>query len=331
MYGSFFEEAPIPIFCTDRDGTILYANARMVSILQKIENELHNSHIQSHIAEEHHQMITTMLDDPTLHPQARLNFCGTSENIVALDVSISKREQDIIWFCEDNRKEEQLQREKKQFQTLPKEYGHSINNLLTVILSATQLIEMDIDEGSEIYADIQDISEAALRAAAQTRLFMQLGRQDRMQHIPILLDDIYTKYTSLLQMQWGESNIDWQKGLSIFGNEYIVIIAISMSWMHLNQKSPHSKWALSLQKVELSHRIGIQCCGINGGTYACLSFYDLLFENFLSMQTQDMFITQEESPLLAPVWDSIIRLNGSILQRKTQHGYRAISLFIPLL
>ena len=331
MYSSFFQDAPIPILCTDREGTIIYANARMESILQKSKTLLQQTAIQEHIVPVQHTVIDSMLSDPALHPQAKVQFFRGKQDIAVLDVSISQNENSIMWFCEDNRKIEQLEKEKKQLQTLPKEYGHSINNLLTVILSATQLIEMDLEEESEIYQDIQDISEAALRAAAQTRLFMQLGRQDRLHHARVSLDDFHTKHLGFLKTLWGEAALHWQHGLHYVGNEHALLIAISMTWIHLQQRSPHTKWAFSLQEVELSHQVAVNCCGLNGGNYVCICFFDEGFENFLSLHTQDMYITQEESPLLAPVWDAIIRLSGSIIHSKNQRGQRGISLFIPLI
>ena len=47
--------------------------------------------------------------------------------------------------------------------------------------------------------------------------------------------------------------------------------------------------------------------------------------------TTNEFHEHDEGALLTGLWDSIVRLRGSIIQRRTPEGRRALSLYVPLL
>ncbi|MFQ5538467.1 MAG: ATP-binding protein [Gemmatimonadota bacterium] len=76
---------------------------------------------------------------------------------------------------------EQLERSQKMeaMGRLAAGVAHDFNNLLTIILTSAELVELDLDPGSDLLEPIRDLSEAGRRAKSLTRqllLFSSTGR-----------------------------------------------------------------------------------------------------------------------------------------------------------
>ena len=97
------------------------------------------------------------LKEPELYPTLQLFIKNNQDADIPVQLTINPVEDGLLWYIEDRSEAFNLALEQKRLQNFPKEYGHNINNLLTVILSATQLIEMDIEEDSELHVDLKDI------------------------------------------------------------------------------------------------------------------------------------------------------------------------------
>jgi PAS domain-containing protein len=331
MFSNLFNEAPVPILCTDGNGFIVYSNAAMNIMVQKEQETLLGQHISEFATEDSKEAINHVLHDPELNPKLELRLHVQTGIPLTVRASISINKEECIWFFENRSEYNEFIIEQKRFQTLPKEYGHNINNLLTVILSATQLIEMDLEDNSPFLEDLQDITEASNRAATQTRLFMNMGRLEHIDQKVIELDRFIKEKRGLFGQLLGSSqNITWEKNCTIYGNPHSFQIAIAMSIIHLKDISPQRVWALSMQSVSITSPFSTQTVGVVSGNYACVSIYDREFPAFDKIQYTEMYTEHDEAPLLAPVWDSVTKLKGSIVQRKTQRQHRSISLFIPL-
>ena len=55
--------------------------------------------------------------------------------------------------------------------------AHDFNNVLSVILGYSEMLALDLEEGSPLRADIQEIHQAGLRAASLTRQLLAFSRQ----------------------------------------------------------------------------------------------------------------------------------------------------------
>ncbi len=79
--------------------------------------------------------------------------------------------------------EEQLQQAKKleAIGSVAASVAHDFNNLLSVILSYSELLEFDLEEGDPRRADLQEIKTAGVLAGTLTRRLLAFGRQQVIQ------------------------------------------------------------------------------------------------------------------------------------------------------
>ena len=224
-----------------------------------------------------------------------------------------------------------LEKENQRYRTFPKEYGHNINNLLTVILSAAQLIEMDIEEDSPLHEDLSDITTAANRAALQTRLFMNMGRQSHMKFAHINVGAFVTQHQEYLSAISGISELSFAPfNHWVYANTASLITIITMSIGYFRNADTNIPLALDLQLVDVTEPFASQGTGLMPEQYVCISIFDQSFAMLPNILVDSIYIDNDESPLLFSVWDIIIRLRGSLVQRKNQCGQQAVSLYLPL-
>ncbi len=82
--------------------------------------------------------------------------------------------------------------------------AHDFNNLLTVIMSYSSLLLSDIETNAEVRGDIQEISDAAERAAALTRQLLAFSRKQVLQTRPVNLNAVVTDVEKMLRRLIGE-------------------------------------------------------------------------------------------------------------------------------
>jgi len=330
MIEKYFHEAPIAVMQSDSKGRILFVNGMMESMLQMQKNNILGGLIFDHIQRKDHPQIHQILRDPILCPQALLGV-KKGDQTIQVTTSVSPIEQNLLWFWEDNTILQTLEKENQRYQTFPKEYGHNINNLLTVILSAAQLIEMDIEEDSPLQEDLDDITTAANRAALQTRLFMNMGRQSHIQFQHIHVSEFMIQHQEYLKTLSGMTYVP-PKDFNhwIFGNSASLLTALTMSIGYFRDIDIQTRLVFDLQLVVVTEPFASQSTGLMPEKYVCFSIFDEGFEMLPQLLVDSTYIENDEAPLLFPVWDIIIRLRGSLIQRKTPQEQRSISLYIPL-
>ena len=103
--------------------------------------------------------------------------------ILSLDITENKRSQVAL-----ARSEEQLRHAQKMEAVgrLAGGVAHDFNNVLSVILSYSELIGADLKPGDPLCADIEEIRKAGMRAADLTRQLLAFSRQQALE--PSVLD-----------------------------------------------------------------------------------------------------------------------------------------------
>jgi PAS domain S-box-containing protein len=83
--------------------------------------------------------------------------------------------------------------------------AHDFNNILAVILNTAGFVLEDLDEGSELYEDIQEIKSAGDRAAALTRQLLVFSRRDATDPEVLDLNTVIAEVEGLLRRGVGEN------------------------------------------------------------------------------------------------------------------------------
>jgi PAS domain S-box-containing protein len=82
--------------------------------------------------------------------------------------------------------------------------AHDFNNLLTVIMSYSSMLLMDIDAANPMRGDIQEISNAATRAATLTRQLLAFSRKQVLQMQAVNVNEVVTHVEKMLRRLIGE-------------------------------------------------------------------------------------------------------------------------------
>lgn len=323
------QDSPFPIMHTDANGIVLYCNASCERTLRIQRSHWEEKSIVDIFPQARQPHIIQLISDPELFPHVDVIF-PLENHTIELDIFVQSISGGLLWFVKDQTKYNELIREKKRNQTIPQKYGHDINNFLTVIISATQLIEMDLEPDSPFHEDIADILEASHRAAIQTKQFMNIGRQEHINHTRFSLVSFLRKNQDRFSELLGHSYTISLPNDIVYANENSIEIAIIMSIMHIKKIQPDQKWALSLHEVYLGPPLSNQTFGVLAGKYACISISNLENAKLETMISNSQCIIQRESPLLVPAWNSMTHCRGTIIQRTSENNLHAVSLYIPL-
>lgn len=82
--------------------------------------------------------------------------------------------------------------------------AHDFNNILAVILNAAAFVAEDLDEGSPLLEDVEEIQRSAQRAAALTRQLLIFSRRDVVRPQSLDLNEVVSELEKLLRRVLGE-------------------------------------------------------------------------------------------------------------------------------
>ena len=102
--------------------------------------------------------------------------------------------------------EEQLRQSQKleAIGTLAGGVAHDFNNLLTVIQSYTELVLVELEQGSQFYEDLQQVKQASVRASTLTKQLLAFSRKQVLQPRVLDLNDVVAGVEKMLQRVIGE-------------------------------------------------------------------------------------------------------------------------------
>jgi PAS domain S-box-containing protein len=331
MLEQIFEDSPLAMLLTSDDLKITQVNPRAVSYFGDLQ--LVGKNLRDLIWPEDREIFSHILDDPvsTAFQIGRLKHYSGHKLYSCLQVSANKGTQ--CWYIVEQDEVQGLRAELDTYKSLPKEYGHNINNLLTVIISACELAIMDLNGEPSIKEDLNDILTASYRAASQTRLFMNLGRKlvinqmlfsfnDIIDEILPLLTDILGSKASLEFCKSDEKNLIYITKISMQG-------AIAQMCAHARMIKPCGDFILSIDTVEITTPFSTYGIGVPEGEYvvATLRQRNFPFETYIL--NTDSFHVPDEAEALSLCWEGAVRAKGSIAQRIDKDDNICISIYIP--
>ena len=223
--GSFerlFEAAPAAILVEDDSGRIAFANAALAQLLARDLGELAGQATEEILPsgsrdERGHQKVIRGDGSETM-VQVSVSVLSTDEG--DLTVSVLR---DVSAALESDRERQSLETKLKRatggeaidaqlgqtgrLETVGQLAGgiaHDFNNILGVIINYSQFVIDELEEGSPVRADVEEIWRAARRGAALTRQLTIFSRHESQSLESLILNDVVSDLEALLKRTLGE-------------------------------------------------------------------------------------------------------------------------------
>ena len=333
MESQFLNDAPIAIVTTHRDQQIISANNACCALLHRNMSDLIGKSLDSFSNKDSAPIIQNMASDPISTPQADIFLKTDLHSALPVRIHVTATDNKMCWYIENRLEQAEARMHLDRLRNLPREYGHDINNLLTVILSAAQMIQFDIDDDSPLREDLDDIIHAGNRAASQTRLFMNLGRKGVSLAKTFCVNALIRQLRHLLFDLIGEKghlSIDLCKQRTNIHSPIISVQAcISHLCVHARLKKPTGCFCLESRVVPVNGHFATNIAGLVQGNYIAVTLREEQFELSDDMLTTDVYYEPDEADALSLAWEGVARARGSIIQRVSPEGFFCVTLFFP--
>ncbi|HYS69762.1 MAG TPA: response regulator, partial [Gemmatimonadaceae bacterium] len=192
------------LFIVDDSGTILDANPAATTLTGKALDDLRSTPLADVLPELDGEDVSVGQPRPTN------SLAGTTASRV-LDIQSARFAPGVrVYTVRDLTKQRQLEEELTQSRKmdaigqLAGGVAHDFNNLLTVIMSYSSLLLSDIEATDPRRQDVQEISDAAERAAALTGQLLAFSRKQVMHTRPISINGVITGVEKMLRRLIGE-------------------------------------------------------------------------------------------------------------------------------
>jgi signal transduction histidine kinase len=157
--------------------------------------------------------------------------------------------------------------------------AHDFNNLLTVIMSYSSLLLSDPDATEAVRGDIQEISEAAQRAAALTRQLLAFSRKQVLQLRAVNVNAIVTDVQKMLHRLIGEditlaTNLDPDLALINADPGQLEQVLINLAVNARDAMAGGGVLTITTDNAELSEEHGDRHLGAMPGEYVMLAVTD---------------------------------------------------------
>ena len=194
------------LFIVDDSGTILDANPAATTLTGKSLDDLRSTPLSEVLPE-----LDSSVEEMS-NGQPRLsNFPAGTTATRVLDIQSARFAPGVrVYTVRDLTKQRLLEEELAQSRKmdaigqLAGGVAHDFNNLLTVIMSYSSLLLGDIETTDPRRQDVQEISDAAERAAALTGQLLAFSRKQVMHTRPISINGVITGVEKMLRRLIGE-------------------------------------------------------------------------------------------------------------------------------
>lgn len=227
-FRTIFDYAPMSIALTDTRGRIIQTNRQFQEMLgysreelldmdiaeitpaDDFDNEkqffdkLRSREIDSFTIEKRYIRKDGAAIWASMTPSVLWDEDGEAEYIIGMirEITELKKQEE-----EKRRLQEQLQQSQKMEAVgrLAGGIAHDFNNMLTVIMGCANLVQMQIDENSEIYTDITEILNASERARELTMKLLTFSRKEKIHVKDIHIGRIVDSLTGMLDRSISKS------------------------------------------------------------------------------------------------------------------------------
>ena len=320
---SFFNHHPILLVVTNSRGTILdcspWAEQRF--------NLERKTLMQEYFYEEDAVRLVQVLQacEPIVRESFRLEI---REGVIRhVRCTVLMDGDHLTWSFEDIHELTHLRTEAKALQTLPQEYGHEMNNFLTVIGSAAEGIQQDATE-ELMKEDAEAILSMTERAAVLTRQFMHLGRKSQLPKEIVNVGTVLLEEKELLTRLVGahlEVSIQ-ESDVHVFASTHL----LRNLWMSAAQCFDGKATTIHVSSANLSYHFTSHALGLPAGIYAIVSMYETGFEWSLDTVLNIRTVVTRECDVLQGAWEALTRCRGGMCQHRDPSDQHCVSFFLPI-
>jgi signal transduction histidine kinase len=157
--------------------------------------------------------------------------------------------------------------------------AHDFNNLLTVIMSYSSMLLADMGANDAVRSDIQEISDAAGRAAALTRQLLAFSRKQVLQMRAVNINAVVTDVERMLRRLIGEdilltTHLDPDLALINADPGQLEQVLINLAVNARDAMPGGGDLTITTDNVELSDEHGDRHLGAASGNYVMLAVTD---------------------------------------------------------
>lgn len=324
----FLWDSPLAIIITNHSGSILECNAKAHSYFGR----RHLENIQDLFSTDSQFDFDEILKFP--EKTTYEGYFNTQQNqafLAHLSASINKDQ--ICWYIQNKQKQIELENAVEQYQNIPTEFGHELNNLLTIIISATELINMDsYDERHS--RDIENILTASFRATSRIRSFMNFGRKQFSKKKILPLQEFLFHNVHFLQNCLGSQHKLSLPQAEIDANIYVpeasfrALLTHVCTFLRLHSFQA-SSYQLYISENIVSPPLSSHHLGIAEGKYYFVSFVEQNFPLTEQVLLEPEYIITSKDEILGQIWEASLRCGGSFLQRIAPNRRRCVTIYLP--
>ncbi len=299
-YRQLFDEAPVGYHEYDTEGRVTQVNQTELDLLGYPAEEMIDRYVWEFIVEkESREQVKTKLDG-TLPTGQTLERTYRRKDGTLLPVSIQDRllrdpqgrvigiRSTIQDITERKRAEKEmlsLQEQLRQSQKmeaigqLAGGIAHDFNNLLTVIKGNSELSLLDIEERDPLRENIEEIKEAADKAAGLTRQLLAFSRKQILEMKVLDLNQVMQRLDKMLRRVLGE-DIELKTSLSDFIGKVkvdpgqIEQVMINLAVNARDAMPDGGKLTIETANVELDEEYAHKHIAVKPGRYVMLSMSD---------------------------------------------------------
>ena len=157
--------------------------------------------------------------------------------------------------------------------------AHDFNNLLTVIMSYSSLLLADMGTDAAVKGDIQEISNAAERAASLTRQLLAFSRKQVLQMRPVNVNAVVTDVEKMLRRLIGEdisltTNLDPELAMINADPGQLEQVLINLAVNARDAMPCGGALSITTCNAELSDEYGERHLGAAPGRYVMIAVTD---------------------------------------------------------
>ncbi len=293
-YRRFFEDDLTADFISTPEGRILFCNPAFARIFgfKSVQEAMDNNAVSLYSNSKHRQDFLTLLKKEKkleYHEMQLHRIDGKPVHVIENVIGSFDKDgklYEMRGYLFDITTLKNLETQLRQAQkmeaigTLAGGIAHDFNNILGAIIGYTELTMDDLDDGSNIYSNLENVIAACFRAKELVKQILTFSRLDKIEKKPIQINPIIKETIKLLRASL-PTTIDIEQNI-LDKACYVLADPIQIQQIVLNlctnaahaMRNHGRKLGIGLSEIELDSQAISQYKGLTPGSYVKLEVSD---------------------------------------------------------